>query len=505
MTASSLARAEKSGEVYDSNKEMSVDIIRVFKRAVTRHGDRVFCFDREGAITYEQADVQSNAIASMFIQEGISDGQTVALAAPDSIVLWLTIIGAWKAGALPALIDAQTPSDKLPYFVKDIGAKLAAAAPELHRPLKAAGADEIANIDALAHSETLESINRHQPDSPLYLSYTSGTTGPPKGVILSSAPVTLGTSCIADRLRLTHQDVLLATTPTSSSFQLVAALMPALHVGAAIGLVSGSAVDEIWEVARKWRTTVLVAYPLTLSDMVNAPQAREGESAFRLALSGGGPLAPRIKRDYRERLRIPLLESYGQSELGGFMVMGAPHDNQERAMAGYVGRPLPDRLAYIGGKDYQELPAGDLGEVMVAEGFFLEYRNKPNKTAETKRGGVLHTGDLGVSDKDDYIRVLGRVQESESARKRGGFLREVEDVVYEHQQVQHAAVVEGKQGEIRAYAELRDGCQAATDELERFVSERVTEDLMPAKVVLLERMPRTFSGKADRFILSQKY
>ena len=103
-----------------------------------------------------------------------------------------------------------------------------------------------------------------------------------------------------------------------ASYQLVAALMPAIEVGAAVGLAAGSSVDDIWNLARQYRTTVLVAYPLTLSDVVNAPQAAESDIPFRVALSGGSSLAPRIKRDFRERMGVPLLESYGQSELGGY-------------------------------------------------------------------------------------------------------------------------------------------------------------------------------------------
>ena len=159
----------------------------------------------------------------------------------------------------------------------------------------------------------------------------------------------------ADTAGLTCDDVLMATTPISSSFQLVAALMPAVHVGASVGLVAGRSVDEIWSMARAHLASVLVAYPLTLADVVMKNTARKGDSPFRLALSGGSPLAPRIKRDYRDRLGIHLLESYGQSELGGFMAMGGERDG-ERALAGYVGRSLPDRLAYVGGPDGTETP-----------------------------------------------------------------------------------------------------------------------------------------------------
>ncbi|MGH9895694.1 MAG: AMP-binding protein, partial [bacterium] len=341
-----------------------------------------------------------------------------------------------------------------------------AAAPELTDRLRAAGAAEIIDLGSLGDSGGEDQPDHHGPQAPLFLSYTSGTTGAPKGVVLLSEPVTLGTRCIADRLCLTHEDILLATTPISSSFQLVAALMPAIHAGAAVGLVAGYPVTEIWSVADRAHASVLVAYPLTLADIVNHRPDGRHRSSFRLALSGGSPLAPRIKRDYRDQLGIDLLESYGQSELGGFMAMGREKDG-DQVLSGFVGRPLSDRLAYVGGPDGTELPAGTVGEVLVGDGFFSEYRNKPDKTAEAKEGGVLHTGDLAVADKDGYLKVLGRTREAKSAAERGGFLRELEDAYYEHPDVLHATVVEGESGDIGAFVELRTGSVPCSGEIEK--------------------------------------
>jgi long-chain acyl-CoA synthetase len=331
----------------------------------------------------------------------------------------------------------------------------------------------------------------------LYLSYTSGTTGAPKGAVLVSGPVTLGAACIADRLGLTKDDILLATTPISSSFQLVAALMPAVLVGASIGLVAGSAIDDIWAIAKQSQATILVAYPLTLADMVNASPALEGSSPFRLAMSGGSPLAPRIKREYRERLGIDLLESYGQSEMGGFMVMGSLSDG-DRSLAGYAGRPLPDRPAYVGSPSGDEVPFGEVGEVLVPEGYFSHYKDAPDKTAAALAGGVLHTGDLAMSDSSGYLKVLGRTGEADSAKRRGGFLRQVEDAYYEHDDVLHATLVESKSGDIHAFVELQKGRTATAADIEALATSQLPPDLAPCRTTILENMPRTFSGKADR-------
>jgi long-chain acyl-CoA synthetase len=477
-----------------------MDVMWAFWRAAAREPGRPFLFDRHTSLSYGEADDRSDAVAAAYRAGGLSEGQTIGLCSPDSASLIVSIIGAWKGGLLPGLIDARTADAELPYFVEDVGSKLILAPRDLHDRLLRAGANEVRDIDEFGSSGGSAAI-QHGPDAPLYLSYTSGTTGKPKGAVLKSGPVTVGTSCIADRLAIGRDDVLLATTPTASSFQLVAALMPAIHVGASIGLVAGLTTDQMWEVAVDRRASVLVAYPLTLADMVNHPRARSA-SPFRIALSGGSPLAPRIKRDYRDRLGIPLLESYGQSELGGFMAMGSMADG-ERSLEGFVGRPLPDRPSYVAGPDSRELPPGEIGEVVVPFGYFDSYINKPDKTAEATARGVLHTGDLAIADADGYLRVMGRTREAEVARRRGGFLRELEDMYYEHPDILHAAVVECADGEVEGFVELLPNRNVDAESLGSWASAKVPEGLHPRRTTILEKMPRTFSGKANRLLLSQ--
>jgi long-chain acyl-CoA synthetase len=477
-----------------------MNAVSVFKRAVARGPERWLAFDKNVAVSYREADVRSDAIAAALEQRGASAGAHLGLSASDSVDLIVSILGAWKARALPSMIDPRTSQEQLPYFVEDIDAKVIASDPQLERRLRAAGAADVVDLGSLQADGRCSQV--HDEHAPLYLSYTSGSTGPPKGCLLKSGPVTIGTSCIADRLGLRRSDVVLATTPAPSSFQLVAALLPAMHVGATVGLVAGCTADEIWAIVDEWRASVLVAYPLTLSDMVNATRGSRG-SHLRVAVSGGSPLAPRIKRDYRERLGIPLVESYGQSELGGFMALGR-FDDGERVLRGFVGRPLPDRLAYVGAPDGHEAPAGEVGEVMVPEGYFAGYLNKPEANERTLAGGVLHCGDLGVADDDGYIKVLGRTSEGERAGRRGGFLRELEDAYYEHPETKHAAVVESMtDGEIVGFVELLNRDAATEQELSDYAAKQVAAGLRPKSTTVLDAMPRTFSGKADRMKLAR--
>lgn len=477
-----------------------MDIVSVLERACERHAGRPALSRQGTTVSYAEVGERVPVVAGTLAELGVRAGSTVGVCSPDSIEAWLAIFAVWRLGALPALIDARTPDDRLPYFVGDMDPAVVVSDDE-NRPRLA----ELLNIEAarladVVHAGAAASApNNHDESSPLFLSYTSGTTGDPKGVVLTSGPVTLGTACIGERLGYRMSDVLVATTPVASSFQLVASAMPALHTGAHVVLAAGHTPAEVWDDIAVHGGTVLVAYPLTLADVVGLAKENRPSHGLRLALSGGSPLAPRIKRDYREHLGIPLAESYGQSELGGFMVLGTPGD--ETAPEGFAGRPLPDRLAFVADPDNRELPTGEIGEVVVAEGFFGEYRNKPEAYAKTTAGGVLHTGDVGVASPQGHIKVMGRVQEADAARRRGGFLREVEDVAYDHPAVRHAAVVIDLGGEFRCFVELNAPGAADEAELDEFIKARVPESLHPAGVHVLPKFPRTFSGKADRLNL----
>ncbi len=481
-----------------------MDIVSVLERACERHADRP-ALSREGTtVSYAEVGARVPVVARTLAGLGVGPGGTVGICSPDSIEAWLAIFATWRLGALPALIDARTPDDRLGYFVGDMDPAVVVSDDENRPRLADLLGIEAARLEDIAgRGGDATAPNNHDESSPLFLSYTSGTTGDPKGVVLTSGPVTLGAACIAERLGYGPDDVLVATTPVASSFQLVASAMPALHAGSHVVLAAGHTPATVWEDISAYGGTVLIAYPLTLADVVGLAKENRPEHGLRVALSGGSPLAPRIKRDYREHLGIPLAESYGQSELGGFMVLGIPGD--ETAPEGFAGKPLPDRLAFVADADNTELPAGSIGEVVVAEGFFGEYRNKPEAYAKTTAGGVLHTGDVGVASPQGHIKVMGRVQEADAARHRGGFLREVEDVAYDHPAVRHAAVVIDPGGEFRCFVELNEPGAADETELDDFVKARVAESLHPAGVHVLPKFPRTFSGKADRLNLSGMY
>jgi acyl-coenzyme A synthetase/AMP-(fatty) acid ligase len=337
---------------------------------------------------------------------------------------------------------------------------------------------------------------------PAHISYTSGTTGKPKGAVLAHEPTSRATHCIAERLRITNRDVTLGPTALSSSYHLVANLLPGLQRGATVNVMSRWAPEKAWEVMDTLGVTLLAANPPFLTDILNVSRLKGRPPAkLRASLSGGGPVPPDLKYAWRDELKIPLVESYGQSELGGFVGLGFPEPFDDSKVLA-VGMPLPDKEVAIFDENDRQVPIGELGEIVLRGGFMVGYWGNFEKTAETLRGGWLHTGDMGKIDRDGYVYMLGRWSERIVSHGVVIFPRGIEEALYKHPAVRYACVI-GKAdpaaGELpKAIVTFYEGKSATPEELLKHCRGLLSAETVPAFIEILPEMPMTPTGKISR-------
>jgi long-chain acyl-CoA synthetase len=218
---------------------------------------------------------------------------------------------------------------------------------------------------------------------------------------------------------------------------------------------------------------------------------------LRLGLSGGGPVPLALKRSWREELRLPLVESYGQSELGGFVALGHPEVLPDSRL-GPVGRPLPDKEVRVLDAGGTELPIGNIGELCVRGGFMKGYWGKPEKTAEALRGGWLHTGDAGTMDAEGYVTMRGRFSELISVGGRTWFPRDVEEALCSVPTVQAAAVVglpDREFGNRPLAFVITEGTEFDPAALKESVQALLPYDLKPLEIQRVRDFPMTPTGK----------
>jgi acyl-coenzyme A synthetase/AMP-(fatty) acid ligase len=343
-----------------------------------------------------------------------------------------------------------------------------------------------------------------------HLAYTSGTTGKPKGACLAHEPTVRASRCIAERLRITGADDSFGPTALSSSYQLVGNLLPPLSRGASVHVMGKWTQETGWAALDKTRASVLVANP-TLLGQVLAQSRLQGRVPGRLraGLSGGGPVPPTLKRSWRDELKLPLIESFGQSELGGFMALGFPDLVEDDALLGRVGPALPDKEVRIVDAHRVDahrvdahrvpLPPGRIGEIELRGGFMAGYWGKPEKTAETIGSGWLRTGDLGLIDRDGFITMRGRRSELIETAGVLWFPRDVEEALCAVDGVAQAALIGVPHPALgqcpHAFVMPVPGTALDTAALKSAIAGKVNYDIAPLVLTVVAELPMTPTGK----------
>ncbi len=411
--------------------------------------------DRDRALTFAQAVEQMERAAGALAHCGVRPGDRVTIFAHNGLDYLVALFACWRLGAIAALVNVKL-ADDLPYYLGDhqpraivythdmreavFGA--AKAAPDLNTFLCMDGVQE----GALSWPDLL-AARFTPPDDPgdesaiAHLSYTSGSTGKPKGACLAHEPTMRATRCIAERLRITGDDVSFGPTALSSSYQLVANLLPPLHLGATVNVMGRWTAETGPAAMRAAGATMFVANPILLAEVLGSVRAGEAlPTGLRVAVSGGAPVPPALKKAFRDELKLPLAESYGQSELGGFVALGEATLPPDDALP-CIGLPLPDKEVRIFDAAGRECATGEPGEMCLRGGFMAGYWNRPEKTAEALRGGWLHTGDAGFKDAKGRITMRGRFSELLRVNGVTWFPRDVEEAFAKVSGVKDAALV----------------------------------------------------------------
>jgi acyl-CoA synthetase (AMP-forming)/AMP-acid ligase II len=486
--------------------------------ATERHPDKIafHWVDRGRSLTYAQAADQMACMAGALHSLGVGRGDRVTIFAHNGLDYLIGMLGSWCVGAIAALVNVKF-ADALDYYFADHEPKAVIYTHDTHAVVRKAAA-KVRSVQHLicmdgpeegAHSlPELLAARLSPPVDPgdesaiAHLSYTSGTSGTPKGACLMHEPTIRAARCIAERLRITCEDISFGPTALSSSYQLVGNLLPPLAHGCSINVMGKWTQASGWEALEAADASILVANPTLLTDLVIESHSRgRTPRRLRLGLSGGGPVPPTLKRAWRDELKLPLVESYGQSELGGFVALGYPVLEPDDARMPRIGPPLPDKEVRIIGPDERPLRIGEIGEMVLRGGYMWGYWNKPDKTKETLRGGWLHTGDAGLLDRDGFITMRGRYSELIEVRGRQWFPRDVEEALCREPGVRQAALIgvpDPSLGQRPVAFVTLDRPDVSPDGLKRSIVGVVEYDLASLEVRVLSELPMTPTGKISK-------
>lgn len=497
----------------------------MLRRTAWRLPDHPFLYwsDRKRSITYAQGDLLSDKVAGALSELGVQQGDRVGIFAHNGLDYVMAMFGAWKLGAISSHISVLQ-QDNLAYFAQDSTPSVLIYTGDLHHVIER---DRL-QMPSIKHyicmdgekpgskdwNTLVESAKPLPPvnvsdEAPAHLSYTSGTSGKPKGAVLAHGYTARATHCIAERLGLSSKDISMGPTSLASSYILVANLLPGVHRGCYIGIRTKWDPEVLWDEMDQLGTTFFVGNPIVLTDLLNVSLKRGRKpAALRLTVSGGAPVPPDLKRAYYDTLNLPLVESYGQSELGGFVALGYPHREPEERM-GAIGPALPDKEVRIVDENDVEVPTGQAGEIVIRGGFMIGYWNMPEKTNQALRNGWLHTGDMGSMDSEGYITLLGRWSERIVSHGKVIFPRKMEEALYKHSSVRYVAVI-GKPDSVagqlpKAIVELyKDKPPVTGPELLEHCQKLLGSENSLVEIEIIEQIPMTPTGKIGKADLQQR-
>lgn len=445
------------------------------------------------------------AFAGQLRADGIEPGDRVLLVAPTVPEFVVAYLGAHLAGSIVITMNTMATGPEIDYVLEDSEARMVLAwhaASDAARGAAQARGLPFRSLESgfwVGDGEVLaEPVPRAAEDTAVLL-YTSGTTGRPKGVELTTSNLVDTARIFVEQLGLTSEDRFGTGLPLFHVFGQAACLNTALYVGCSISLLAPFEPKAMLEMIRRDRLTAVAGVPTMWNAMLHVADEYTAEEfrSLRLASSGGASLPGEVVKAFRERFGCTILEGYGLTESTAAATYNSP-DHEQRV--GSVGRALPGTSIEIRDTDGQVLPPGSIGEIHLrGPSIMKRYWNRPDATAADLVGGWLKTGDLGYLDDDRFVYIVDRVKD---LIIRGGYNvypGEVEEVLYEHPAIVEVAVIgvadEHYGEEVAAVVVVEPGASVDPEALRAWAKERLSAYKVPHLFAFTDRLPKGASGK----------
>ena len=435
----------------------------------------------------------------------------------------IALSAAWKAGAIVVPVNPMYTPRERAVLLQDSGAQVLivlealAADADVAHVITTSPLDYLDEVPALLADvsrapgplDLLALIERYDgrrpdvrepgPDDVALLTYTSGTTGPPKGAMNTHGNVAFNARTYRDWIGLTSDDVVLAIAPLFHITGLVGHLAVATLTGMPLILGYRFDVAETFRLAERHGATFTVAAITAYIALLRSPTG--SLPALRAAYSGGAPIAPAVVEAFEQRFGTYIHNIYGLTETTSpshAVPFGqrAPVDPGTGALS--VGKPVFDTVSRLLDEAGEEVVTGELGEIVTSGPQVVPgYWGNPEPI-----GSALHTGDVGFVDSDGWFYVVDRKKDQINASGYKVWPREVEDVLYGHPDVSEVAVVgvaDDYRGEtVKAFVVLVDGASATPEQLIEFSRDKLAAYKRPRQVELVDELPKTATGKILR-------
>ncbi|MEK7287833.1 MAG: AMP-binding protein [Elusimicrobiota bacterium] len=470
-------------------------------------------------ITYEEIANDCRALAGALAGLGVKTGDRFAICvrnSPEFVITWFALA---KLGAIAVHINFMTSDEETAYILKDSGAKGILTQKEfstkLRRAAQAAGTSWIVLTDETPGQKNEKSFSdlresgrglpcpqfSPSPDTTVAILYTSGTTGKPKGAMLSHKNLASNAqSAIAHIGLVPRKEVILCILPMFHIFAWTAIVLVGFYLPCPVIIVESITPPKPWlDLMKKWKVTLFPAVPPIFHVL-----GKEAKGLKRLvlkylffrtvkyAISGAAPLPLQVLKTFEAKLGVPILEGYGLTETSPAISMNTVNHRKP----GSVGTVIPNVDVIVIGEDGRILPVGEEGEICAkGPNVFQGYFNLPDATKETfTENGYLKTGDIGKLDEQGYLSICDRKKDMIIIKGLKVFPAQIEEIILRNDNVQEAAVVGIPQEDgdelIKAYVTPKKGATVNKLEIQELLHANLPPYKRPRDIEIRDELPK---------------
>ena len=487
--------------------------------------DRIALREEDRVYTYAQLDELTAKVASALFAAGLQKGDRIAWIGKNSDLYFQLFFGAARAGIVMAPIGWRLSPTEWAYVLNDTGAKMLFTGPGFEAvPQQLAGKLEHdpriltdAEARALIAATPRAAFDAAGPDDAVLQLYTSGTTGNPKGAVLSNRNLFA--------LRRNSSELDMPYTKWEDD-EAVLVAMPCAHIGGTgLGIMALAAglpgvvlaefnPDGVFDAVEHHGVTRFFIVPAALQMLLMHPRCAETDfGRLKYILYGAAPIPLELLRQCIKMFGADCIQAYGMTETTGTICMLPPedHDPEANQRMRSAGKPLPGVEIRILGDDGQPVPVGEVGEVVTrSSNNMIGYWNLPEATAKTMTAdGWIHTGDAGYLDADGYLYIHDRMKDMIISGGENVYPAEVESAIFGHPAVQEVAVIgipDAKWGEtVKAVVVPKPGMSVDEGDIIAWTRERIAPFKCPRSIDVIEALPRNASGKILRKDLRAPY
>ncbi|MGA1846515.1 fatty acid--CoA ligase [Deferribacter abyssi] len=480
--------------------------------------NKKYLFFENQKYTYNQVNKLTNKCAHALLRLGLKKGERVAILLDNSPEFIFSFFGITKCGAIAVPINNFLKEEEITYILNDCNVKFLITSEnykDLFPYLKSNttsleniltydfSSPDSVNLNELITNESDENLPCDFDSEDLaVLIYTSGTTGNPKGAMLSHKNLLSNCYSTTQAYKINVRDRFLLFLPMFHSYAFTTCVLLPTFVGCSIIILRS--VMELR--SKKFKNILLFKRPtffLGVPQVYSALSKAKLPNWFikflypvRIHVSGGAPLPEEILNTFKEKFRKPILEGYGLSEASP--VVSANRIEWQKPYS--VGLPLPDVEVKVVNDEEEELPIGEIGELIVKGPNIMKgYWNLPEATAQAIRNGWLFTGDMAKLDEDGFIYIVDRKKDLIIVKGINVYPREIEELLYQYPGIEAAAVIgipDEASGEVPiAYIMPADGVELKEKDIKNYLKEHLANYKLPRKIIFAKELPMTATGK----------